>query len=393
LHDPGEPRPRDRGARERERRARTRQRRRSRLVDAVAIAGLAVVALLVGLCTSLGQARFITLDGRAVVVSAGTTLASMAKARDVALTAGAKVDLIGDVRLPSGGQAGHFEIAGAPASATAALHDGDVVTSRRGADVAEAVAIKTEELPFRTITQGDGSVIALAVRGSAGERRSVLGVDSKRIGLRVTVKTPVNQVVRRTGNLSEGQKAVALTFDDGPSVWTSKVFAVLQAKGAKGTFFFVGRNVSGRGKLVDQARSLGFEVETHGWSHSDLTKLSADAAKTDISKGLQAVGGASFLRPPYGNYNATVIAVASALGLRLALWNVDTLDWQSHNADAILAKVKAQTRAGSIILMHDGGGDRSATVAALPRVIDWLLQQGYALTTVSRLTGAPSIKS
>jgi peptidoglycan/xylan/chitin deacetylase (PgdA/CDA1 family) len=76
----------------------------------------------------------------------------------------------------------------------------------------------------------------------------------------------------------------------------------------------------------------------------------------------------------------------------VALWNVDTLDWQSKNADAILAKVKEQTRVGSIILMHDGGGDRSATVAALPRVIDWLLAQGYAITTVSRLTGASSIK-
>jgi peptidoglycan/xylan/chitin deacetylase (PgdA/CDA1 family) len=347
---------------------------------------------LVGLPLSLGQAHFITLDSRPVVVSPGTDLAAVAHVQDVAPTAGAKIDLIGDVRTPGGGRQGRFEIGGVPTALTTVLRDGDVVTSWRGSDVAEAITIKSEALPYKTTTEGEGTVVAVAVKGSSGESRTVVGNESKRAGVRVTAKAAVNQVVRRTAAVSGGQIAVALTFDDGPSEWTSKVFAALQARGATGTFFFLGRNVSGRGALVDQARSLGFEVETHSYSHTDLTKLSGDAARSDISKGIQAIGSAKFLRPPYGSYNAMVAAQAGSLGLRLALWNVDTLDWQSKNADAILTKVKEQTRAGSIILMHDGGGDRSATVAALPRVIDWLLAQGYALTTVSRLTGSSSIK-
>jgi peptidoglycan/xylan/chitin deacetylase (PgdA/CDA1 family) len=389
-----EPQSRDRSARDRdrERATRIRQRRQARLIDAAAALVFAALVLLVGLPLSLSQSRFITLDGRPVVVSPGTDLAAVAHARDVAPTAGAKTDLLGDVRTPGGGRQGRFEIAGAPASFSTVLRDGDVVTSRRGSDVAEAITIKSEALAYKTTTEGEGTVVAVAIKGSAGESRTVVGSESKRAAVRVTVKAPVNEVVRRTAAVSGGRQAVALTFDDGPSEWTSKIFAALQAKGATGTFFFLGRNVSGRGALVDQARSLGFEVETHGYSHANLTKLSGDAVRSDITKGIQSIGSAKFLRPPYGSYNSMVAAQAGALGLRLALWNVDTLDWQSKNADAILAKVQQQTRAGSIILMHDGGGDRSATVAALPRVIDWLLAQGYAITTVNRLTGASSIK-
>jgi peptidoglycan/xylan/chitin deacetylase (PgdA/CDA1 family) len=137
---------------------------------------------------------------------------------------------------------------------------------------------------------------------------------------------------------------------------------------------------------VAAVRAAGHELESHSWSHPDLTKLSVDAVRQEIVRGAAAIGGAHFLRPPYGAFNGTVAEQAGLAGMRLALWNVDTLDWKVHDAAAILAKVKAGAKPGAIILMHDGGGDRSQTVAALPAVIDWLLQQGYALTTLQRLS-------
>jgi peptidoglycan-N-acetylglucosamine deacetylase len=77
--------------------------------------------------------------------------------------------------------------------------------------------------------------------------------------------------------------------------------------------------------------------------------------------------------------------VADSLGYRLVLWTVDTLDWKTPNVGSILSLVKAETKPGAIILMHDGGADRSQTIAAIPKVVDWLLQNGYSLTTVANL--------
>ncbi len=136
---------------------------------------------------------------------------------------------------------------------------------------------------------------------------------------------------------------------------------------------------------MQQIRDGGHQIENHTWSHADLTTLTPEQISSEITRTSSMVGGTRFLRPPYGRYNATVTQVAGQLGLRLAMWDVDTGDWGADSADDILQAVREQTRPGAIILMHDGGTDRSATVAALPLVIDWLLEQGYALTTLSRL--------
>jgi peptidoglycan/xylan/chitin deacetylase (PgdA/CDA1 family) len=77
----------------------------------------------------------------------------------------------------------------------------------------------------------------------------------------------------------------------------------------------------------------------------------------------------------------------ASLGMRLCFWTVDTLDWLNRDVDKIMANLRKQTRPGAIILMHYGGASRAATVAALPKVIDWLLQNGYSLTTVEKLRG------
>jgi peptidoglycan/xylan/chitin deacetylase (PgdA/CDA1 family) len=128
-------------------------------------------------------------------------------------------------------------------------------------------------------------------------------------------------------------------------------------------------------------------VGNHTWGHPNLTTLSAEQVRREIERTDDVIGGSTYFRPPGGNYNSMVAAQVGALGKQLILWNVDTRDWENRNADAILAHVKAETRPGSIILMHDGGGDRSATVAALPRVIDWLISQGYGFATLEDVTG------
>ncbi|MCL5736652.1 MAG: polysaccharide deacetylase family protein [Actinobacteria bacterium] len=149
--------------------------------------------------------------------------------------------------------------------------------------------------------------------------------------------------------------------------------------------FMLGSSAAASNALVRKVRAAGHEVENHSWSHPTMTELTPDAMRKEISRTDAAIGGGHFFRPPYGTYDTMVTSVANSLGYDLILWTVDTLDWKYPRVDSILSYVKAETKPGAIILMHDGGMDRSQTVAAIPKMVDWLLQQGYSLTTVEHI--------
>jgi len=183
-------------------------------------------------------------------------------------------------------------------------------------------------------------------------------------------------------------RMVALTFDDGPSTYTTRIMHVLEQNKAPATFFCIGRQAAKLPGTVAQLKAAGFEVENHTWDHPVLTHLGPQAILSEIARTNQVLGGAKYLRPPYGSVNAAVGQEAGLLGMKIVLWDVDTLDWKYRNAGSILRYLKADVKPGSIILMHDGGGNRSQTVAALPAVIAWLRSQGYSLVSVNRLVQA-----
>jgi peptidoglycan-N-acetylglucosamine deacetylase len=185
-----------------------------------------------------------------------------------------------------------------------------------------------------------------------------------------------------------GKRIVALTFDDGPSRFTQQVASMLQAQHVPGTFFFIGKMVGGYPGIVSRLRKEGFEVENHTWGHVDLTTLDPAGLASQIRQTDAVLGSAKFLRPPSAKFNATVIGAVHQEGLKLALWNVDTLDWLNKDPDSILDNVVKETKPGAVILMHDGGGDRTQTVAALPRVIAWLRGQGYSFVRLDQLGSA-----
>ncbi|MHB0978778.1 MAG: polysaccharide deacetylase family protein [Thermoleophilia bacterium] len=351
---------------------------------AVALAALIVAA---GPGGGLGVARFVTVDGIAVAVGQGTTLAHVTAARAVSPAPGARLDVTGDVIIPGGGEPGTVEVSARPAPPEVVLDDGASITTRRGADRPEALIRKTQVLPHGIGSEGSGPVVALVRRGVDGEKELFVGQSSKRTAAAFVIVEPVDGVLRRTAGLSAGQKAVALTFDDGPSTYTGQIVAELAAKGVSATFFWIGKVAAGKSETIRQVRDAGHEVENHSWSHADLAKLDADAISAEISRTAQALGGTYFLRPPYGSYNSLVAEQAGLQGQRLALWDVDTLDWKTRDAASITARVKAGVKPGAVILMHDGGGDRSQTVAALPGIVEWLLEEGYALTTLRKLVG------
>jgi peptidoglycan/xylan/chitin deacetylase (PgdA/CDA1 family) len=200
--------------------------------------------------------------------------------------------------------------------------------------------------------------------------------------------------------ISQGSSAkpeIALTFDDGPNpTYTPQVLSILQQYGVNATFFVIGDQVQAYPNLVQQEYAAGHIVGNHSWNHPHLTMLAADDIHTQLSNTSGAIEQAtgvrpSFFRPPYGAYNYQVLLQASNLGLQPILWSVDPQDWNGPpNSNTIVQRILNEAQNGSIILMHDGGGDRSQTVAALPTIITQLRGRGYQLVTVQQLVNDAS---
>ncbi len=187
------------------------------------------------------------------------------------------------------------------------------------------------------------------------------------------------------------RKVVALSFDDGPSPLTPRFVRMLRANRAVATFFMIGRQVTDgyQGTLQTELRE-GDALGDHTWSHPDL--LTSGEVRGQLQRTLQVIHRLSgytpcVFRPPYGDYDTSVINTARSLGLATILWNVDPSDWALPGVSAIVQRVLAQVRPGSIILSHDGGGPREQTLAAYPLIISKLRERGYRFLTVPQLLG------
>jgi peptidoglycan-N-acetylglucosamine deacetylase len=179
---------------------------------------------------------------------------------------------------------------------------------------------------------------------------------------------------------------VALTFDDGPSEYTPDFLRVLREKGVHGTFFEVGQEMPGREDVMRQILAEGDELSDHTMNHVEYpgySQIAGAAARIRAYTHFQPC----LFRPPGGGVNSSVVATAGSLGMRTINWDVDPRDWSLPGTGAIYSNIVGHARDGSIILMHDGGGPRSETLAALPHVIDTLRARGFRFATVSELLG------
>lgn len=184
-------------------------------------------------------------------------------------------------------------------------------------------------------------------------------------------------------------RKVALTFDDGPGPMTSKFLDVLRRYRVPATFFLIGQNIAGRQALVRRMVREGHALGNHTWNHPNVAGGNAGQL-TSTSHAIRAASGVSpcVFRPPGGSTNTTLGAQARSLGMVDVLWSVDTSDWRLPGSTAIAARALA-VRRGGIVLMHDGGGPRGGTLAALPKIITGLRARGYRLVTVPDLLRLP----
>lgn len=278
------------------------------------------------------------------------------------------------------------------------LNEGDVVTITDGVDVMEDYTESEPQVAEPTIElTGVGAVHLYTSAGEPGEKIVRTGKDSG-ISVDIITEEPVNGEVVCYNVDTRGEKVIALTFDDGP--WdetTEEILDILKQYNAKATFFTVGNRISGREDLVKRAVNEGHEVGTHTYDHAQgsgegvsLILMSTEERQEEVEKGLQAIEDATgeqastMFRSPGGNFDNSVATDLYGMIVAEIGWNIDTGDWQQPGADVIAERIESADP-GEIILLHDGGGDRSQTVEALEKALPKLVEEGYSFVTVEDL--------
>lgn len=184
---------------------------------------------------------------------------------------------------------------------------------------------------------------------------------------------------------SYGKKLVALTFDDGPfPATTNRLLDILREKEVQATFFELGTMASRYPDVTKRVYDEKHELASHTMSHRQLNKLSAGEVASEVGQAKDIIRGITgkdpgLMRPPYGAINSMVVEQA---GAPMILWTVDTEDWKSRDAGAVLERTKATVFDGAVILMHDV---YESTVDAAAMVIDELRKDNYEFVTVSEL--------
>ena len=370
-------------------RIRVRRKRRRQLLGSLVGCGLLVVA---------GVVLFVVLSPGAIVINGdrvslrgGATLGDCARAAKIPLETGSLLDVSGAVLTPGGGRAAEAWLDGERVSLDTPVEPGQEFSIVPAADVTEDVKLIAEFLgaPARTV---DGEELpkvdsAQFVKSIRREHRGVIS------GKPSTVEVAYASAVVEPGNGRPRPKCIALTFDDGPNTtWTPQILDVLNSYGARGTFFVLGQAVGPISSVFKRTINEGHEVGTHSWRHSDFTRLSNDAIRSDLNRSVKAMKsqgatGIVWFRPPYGARSSRVDAVVKELGLRIALWDIDTYDWRRPGTDKIVSRVMAGLQDGAVVLMHDGPAHREQTLAAVRRLIPTLQSKGYRFVTMSEARG------
>jgi len=184
-----------------------------------------------------------------------------------------------------------------------------------------------------------------------------------------------------------GGRVVALTFDDGPSAYTPQIVQTLMQYRAPASFEVVGSQAAANVNLLSQEVADGFGLVNHTWNHVDLTTLSPSGwvAQVDATDNLLSAvlhRPPSCLRPPYGYTNGSVVSQLAARGLGELMWDIDPSDYLRPGTSVIVQRVLGALHSGAVIILHDGGGDRSQTVTALPAIIDGIRSAGYSIAEV-----------
>jgi cellulose synthase/poly-beta-1,6-N-acetylglucosamine synthase-like glycosyltransferase/peptidoglycan/xylan/chitin deacetylase (PgdA/CDA1 family)/spore germination protein YaaH len=276
----------------------------------------------------------------------------------------------------------------------------NVLAGRNKLDAQLAGTLGTMRYGYGVIYEGQGEVLKVTGTPKTG-KREISYTDKDGITQeKITDFSNAYTVTRWGGN---DPKKIALTFDDGPDKnYTPQILKILQKFNVPATFFTIGLNADLNSNILKQEIAQGDEIGNHTYTHPDITKISDSQFKLELSateRLFEAVTGhdSLFFRPPYAEdiepespEQIRPLLVSSNLGYFTVGMHIDPSDWSKPGADAIVNEVMRSATAGegNIVLLHDGGGNRSQTIAALPQIIEGLQKKGFQLVTVSDLVGS-----
>lgn len=361
---------------------------------------IVVIALVIGGITLFNnRAVGITLNGQEYTAEGSTrTPQGIIDANAVSVTPGNYIAVDNSVMREGEGTPATITINGEPADANTHLAGGEDVSITNGTDIMETYTDSDEAaIPYESKVQGVGALHVFTSKGEDGTKVTRTGEESGKT-LEVVTKEPVNQVLQYYNVDTHGDKVACITIDDGPwDTYTEEILDILKENDAHATFYTIGDQISKHQDTVKRASDEGNEIATHTWDHAagsgqgvSLNLMSTKERQTEVEKGNNAIKEAtgkdpsSFFRAPGGNFDEKTATDLSSMIKGEIGWNIDTEDWQRPGKNAIAKRIKS-AEPGEIILMHDGGGDRSQTVAALREAVPYLKEQGYELITITEL--------
>lgn len=363
---------------------------------------VAAVVVIIGVLILIPKNIDVTVNGQEVTTTTATSALQTVEDAGVQLENGDLLAVDGSILTPGGGEPGVIKADGAAVEYDSKLSAGMNIVTEKGPDVTEEYASSDEAIPAPVIDDSRefsnywGGSIHLLAEPHDGVMTVKTGTVS---GLTASeVKVPAQAGGYQVYTAKPNEPVIALTFDDGP--WdetTAEILDILEQYNAKATFFTIGVQIADNADVVKRAHDLGNEVLTHSWDHADgsgngsnLTYMSQTEQIDEITKGYAAIAEATGQEPPHvmrapgGNFFGDIIdTLWPYLDAEIG-WDIDTEDWRKPGAEVIAERILT-AEPGNVILMHDGGGDRSQTVEALRIAMPALVEKGYKFVTVSEL--------
>ena len=410
------------------------QKRRSIPFKRIAIIVVAIVVIIgaFNVCSNAMGVQ-VMINGNQYTIRGEKTVTTAAKECGIPLNPGDLISIRGNVLQRHEGEPFSATVNGNEVTDyNQRLHDGDVVMLGDGKDIVEEYESYLVYTDHSAVSAGTGAIRVFTREGSDGVIEVRTGSLSGEVVEKLKAE-PIDLVCTNYNPDVGDDKVIALTFDDGPSEeYTSAILDVLAANDVKATFFVVGTQVEkGKGaELVRRAAEEGHLVCTHTFSHANATgntaniaNLAAEDQRGQVEKGIQSItdalnGGeqeeekqesqplfgifgqkkeepepvevSHIVRLPGGISDKDVMLNVHDLVEAEIGWNLDTGDWVEPGTDAIV-EVLLSAEPGDIVLMHDGGGDRSQTVEALRKALPQLVKRGYSFITIEELLEYPAM--
>lgn len=377
--------------------------RESRGSKAAAILALALILALGGGAWHLWSTRKVpvTINGSSYQVRIDSTLVDATRELSLKVARGNLVSVRGDVLKRGGGYALTATVNGRSLPGRRGeryrVVQNDTIELSRGRDIMEPHTTKSTSVAPKLVMRGGyGPIAYVRTYGTPGRAKVLRGRRSGQTAKVVTKKATDTEVYLRTPVPEGGKQLVALTFDDGPSnKYTRQYLDILTKHHAKATFFCLGNNVREYPELAKEIVRQGSQIASHTQDHKQLTTLDAAAVQSELGTSLKEIATATgvqttLFRPPYGDFRESTWLKSAGIASASITWTQDSEDWRLPGADAIVHNALLNVKSGSIILMHDGGGNRDQDVQALPKIIEALQSNGYTLVTINELMASDS---